>query len=405
MAYQSTGPKQINPTVVAKRTLKAIQEGWPIIVNEGGSSSSKTFSTVFDLILLAAYPDFRKQVLSKHWPDLANKPLRISFVSHSLPHIKRGVYRDFKINMEELGLWDEEQWRATDFIYTFKDGSYIELFGLEDESRARGPRRDILFVNEANLITKGLFDQLAMRTVGPSLIDLNPSDFHCWCYEIADNPKNKRLHSTYKDNIHNLSRSQIEYIESYKDLPDDFMWRVFGCGERGAAKELIYTGYKLINRLPEKGEIFYGLDFGYTNPSALVKVEHYEGANYVQELIYESGLTKPELFAKIKALIDDSAVIYADAAEPDSIEELYRMGLNIKPAKKDVWAGIVSVKSYPLFINGSNLIRETQSYKWKTDKNGNILEEPVKENDHLQDAMRYAIHTHLNKPQINWAWD
>lgn len=400
----STGQREIKPTIVAKRTLQALEDGYPLISNEGGSSSSKTFSTVFILILLAAFPDFRRKVFSKSWPDLANKPLRISFVSHSLPHVKRGVYRDFKVNMNELAIWDDNQWRATDFIYTFKDGSYIELFGLEDESRARGPRRDILYVNEANLIQKQLFDQLAMRTVGPKLIDLNPSDFNCWCYEVADNPKNKRIHSTYKDNIQNLSQSQIEYIESYKDLPDDFLWKVFALGERGAAKELIFTKWQQFDEFPNKGDVFYGLDFGYTNPSGLVKIEHYEGANYVQELIYERGLTKPELFDKIVSLVPEGALIYADAAEPDSIEELYRMGLNIHPAKKDVWAGIVSVKSYPLFIQGKNLVSEMQSYKWKKDKNDNVLEEPVKDHDHLIDATRYAIHTHLNKPQISWEW-
>jgi phage terminase large subunit len=369
-------------TPVFARNQAAFNQGFPIICNEGGSRSSKSYSIIQFLIGLAT-----------------QKKLRISIVSHSLPHIKRGAYRDFREIMTNIGKWSEDQWRATDFVYTFKNGSYIELFGLEDEGKARGPGRDILFINEANLITKPLFDQLAMRTTGQIFLDWNPADFNSWVYEIADNPKNKRIHSTYKDNIHNLSRAQIEYIEHYKTLPDDFMWKVYGLGERGAAKELIYTTWQYYDE-EVTGDVFYGLDFGYTNPTALVKITHVEGANYVEEVLYQSSLTVPDLIGLLKQEIKGKAFIYCDAAEPKTIEEIYKAGFNVVPSDKDVWAGIVGVKSFPLFIrHGSqNLIKELQGYKWKKDKNDNILEEPVKANDHLLDALRYGIFTHLTKP-------
>jgi phage terminase large subunit len=377
----------VETTPVFQKNLAAYQQGFPIICNEGGSRSSKSYSIV--------------QLLCGIAKKEPNK--RISIVSHSLPHVKRGVYRDFKTIMLEIGWWNEEQWRATDFVYTFKNGSYIELFGLEDEGKARGPGRDILFINEANLITKPLFDQLAMRTTGQIFLDWNPADFNSWVYEIADNPKNKRIHSTYKDNIHNLSKAQIEYIEHYRDLPDDFMWKVYGLGERGAAKELIYTQWKYYDK-EVNGDVFYGLDFGFTNPAALVKITHSEGCNYVEELLYQSGLTNPPLIDLIKDLKITKGPIYADCAEPKTIEELYKAGINIIPSDKDVWAGIVGVKSYPLFIRhgSTNLIKELQGYKWKKDKNDNILEEPVKANDHLLDAMRYGIFTHLTMPVVTF---
>jgi phage terminase large subunit len=375
---------EINTTPVFVKNYAAYKEGFPIICNEGGSRSSKSYSIIQLLIMLATQ----------------KKGLRISIVSHSLPHIKRGAFRDFKEILLNIGKWSEEQWRATDFVYTFKNGSYIELFGLEDEGKARGPGRDILFINEANLISKPLFDQLAMRTTGQIFLDWNPADFNSWVYQIADDPKNKRIHSTYKDNIHNLSRAQIEYIEHYKTLPDDFMWKVYGLGERGAAKELIYTQWNYYEDVAH-GDVFYGLDFGYTNPTALVKITHYEGSNYVEEVLYRSGLTVPELIQILKQEIKTKAPIYADCAEPKTIEEIYKAGINVFPSDKDVWAGIVGVKSYPLFIrHGSqNLIKELQGYKWKKDKNDNILEEPVKAEDHLLDAMRYGIFTHLTKPE------
>lgn len=373
---------KIKATPVFYANKKAYEEGYPIICNEGGSRSSKSYSVVQLLIHIA----------------LSNANTRISMVSHSLPHIKRGVYRDFKGIMEQWNIWDEKDFRYTDFIYTFKNGSYIELFGLEDPDKAKGPARDILFVNEANLISKALFDQLLIRTTGQVFLDWNPADFISWVYEVADNPQNKRIHSTYLNNISNLSDSQIRNIEQYKDLPDDFMWKVYGLGERGSAKEIIYTQWKQYDEAPY-GDIFYGLDFGYVHPAALVKVTHHEGQNYFEEIVYQSGLTLSDLSRLIKEKLPERATIYADAAEPKSIEELYRQGFNIKPAQKDVWAGIVKMKSYPinLHYNSKNLRREFMSYKWKKDKNDNVIEEPVKANDDLMDACRYAVFTHLTK--------
>lgn len=373
---------KIKATPVFYANKKAYEEGYPIICNEGGSRSSKSYSVVQLLIHIA----------------ITNPNTRISMVSHSLPHIKRGVYRDFKGIMEQWNIWDEKDFRYTDFIYTFKNGSYIELFGLEDPDKAKGPARDILFVNEANLISKALFDQLLIRTTGQVFLDWNPADFISWVYEVADNPKNKRIHSTYLNNISNLSDSQIRNIEQYKDLPDDFMWKVYGLGERGSAKEIIYTQWKQYDEAPD-GDVFYGLDFGYVHPAALIKVTHHEGQNYFEEIVYQSGLTLSDLSRLIKEKLPERATIYADAAEPKSIEELYRQGFNIKPAQKDVWAGIVKMKSYPinLHYNSKNLRREFMSYKWKKDKNDNVIEEPVKANDDLMDACRYAVFTHLTK--------
>lgn len=302
--------------------------------------------------------------------------------------------------MEACELWNDNQWSATNFIYEFPNGSYIELFGLEDESKARGPGRDILFVNEANLIKKTLFDQLAMRTTGKIFTDWNPADFNSWVYDIADSPKAEKIHSTYLDNIHNLSPLQVEYIESYKDLPDDFMWKVYGLGLRGAAKELIYTSWRVCKELPGRGNVIYGLDFGFTHPCAMVRVEIHEDELYVEQLLYRSGMTLNEVVQFIKSLDIGRAIVYADSAEPKSIEEIKRSGVNIIPADKDVWAGILKVKSMPLNVTASSKDwhSEASSYKWKKDKQDRVLEEPVKVKDDLMDATRYAVFTHLGKP-------
>lgn len=381
--------KKVKTTPVFQRNAFAYSSPAAIICNEGGSRSGKTYSLVQLLIGIAL-----------------NEPgKRISIVSHSLPHIKRGAMRDFRVIMDGMGIWDNDQWSATNFIYSFTNGSYIELFGLEDESKARGPGRDILFVNEANLINKTLFDQLAMRTTGKIFADWNPADFNSWVYDLADAEGTVKIHSTYIDNIHNLSPQQVSYIEAFKDLPDDFLWSVYGLGLRGAAKELIYTNWKYFDEEPAAGDVFYGLDFGFTNPAAMVKIVHYDGANYVTEMLYQSGMTNPDLISRIKQMNVGRKPVYADCAEPKTIEELYKAGLNVKPSDKDVWAGIVGVKSYPLYVSrgSKNLIAELQSYKWKKDKNDNVLEEPVKASDHLADALRYGIFTHLTKPKVVYA--
>ena len=387
-----TQPITVKFTITAKRTLKAIQDGFPIIVNEGGARSGKSYGIIQCLIYLAT-----------------QQRLRISIVSHSLPHIKRGAYRDFRLIMEHWKLWDDNNFSYTEFVYTFKNGSYIELFGLEDEGKARGPGRDILFINEANLLKKELFDQLAMRTTGQILLDLNPADFDCWCYVLADKPENKKIHSTYKDNIENLTKTQVSYIEAYKDA-DPFMWEVFGLGMRGKMTDTIYTHWKLCEELPMKGEIFMGQDFGYNVPSALVLCEYYENSIYVKELIYEPKLTTNDLVEKYKSIgVSKTIEIFCDNAEPKTIEELCRAGYNAKAADKDVTEGIRKVKSMPLYIteNSSNIVNEIRTYKWRTDRDGKTVsdkdkDEPVKMNDHAMDAMRYAVFTKLSVPSYSW---
>ena len=353
-------------------------------------NSGKTYGTMQNLVLYAIeYPG-----------------TRISCVSRSLPHVKKGLFRDFQQLLKQ-GVTQLGEMRWTDFTFHFENGSYIEFFGLEDPDKAHGPGRDILFINEANFVPKAVFDQLAMRTTGKILLDLNPSEFNSWVYDIADNPANLNIHSTYKDNIANLSPQQVAFIEAYQHLPDPFMWQVYGLGLRGASEAIIFRFFELVDGLPGKGEIIYGLDFGFNNPNAMVRCEVYDGDVYVEEMLYQSNLTKGELEEFMKTIDFGSNYIYADAAEPDSIEQLYRAGFNIHPSNKDVWNGIMTLKSKRLFIKrtSSNLLSELRSYKWKVDKNDVIKEEPEKLNDHLIDAMRYAVHTYFTKPQpvlIGW---
>ncbi len=374
-------------TPVFKANKNALESGqYRVMANEGSTRSSKTFSIA--------------QLLSLYVPHKYKKSITI--VSPSLPHLKRGARRDFINCLQAAGIYSDKQFNKTDNIYTYpKTGSYVEFFGVEDSSKVHGPSRDILYLNEANLISEETYRQLAIRTNESILMDYNPADEYSYVYKIADAPGNKIIHSTYKNNLGNLTPQIIAEIESLKDA-DENLWKVYGLGLRGTSSETIYNHWKIIDAMPGCDLFFYGLDFGYNHPSALVKIGVLDGKIYVEEILYETKLTTNDLTDVIKIFgITRSSEIFCDAAEPKTIEELKRMGLQAKPAIKSVYDGIQLIKSYPLYIvkNSTNLIKEIKSYKWKKDKEGNVLDEPVKFMDHALDAMRYGIFSRLSKPK------
>ncbi len=385
--------KQVKYTPVFTANKEAYESGkYRVICNEGSSRSSKTYSE----LQLASY-------ISLH-PEIYGRK-EITVVSPSLPHLKRGARKDFLDIADEWGFYNDNRFNKTDNIFTFPSGSYCEFFGVEDTGKVRGPGRDILIVNEANLINKTIYIQLALRTREVIFMDYNPADEYSYVYEIADKEGNKKIHSTYLNNRSNLPQSQVNEIEALKDA-DENLWKVFGLGLRGTSSETIYTHWKEIDNFPQCDDICYGLDFGFNHPTALIKVGFLDGKVYIDEQIYESKLTNDDLAYLIKTLgITRNTEIFAETARPEAIEEIRRSGLNIKPADKSVIDGINMVKSMPLFITrkSTNTIKEIKSYKWKTDKDGKVLDEPVKFNDDAMDAMRYAIYTRMFTPKRVYA--
>ena len=123
---------------------------------------------------------------------------------------------------------------------------------------------------------------------------------------------------------------------------------------------------------------------------------------YVIKELYESHLTNADLIEKMRDFVDTDSIIYADSAEPARIEELNRAGFWVKPAYKSVKDGIDFVKRHRVHIHKEcvNTIEEIEMYSWKTDKEGNILEEPVKFKDHSLDALRYAMTIYFENTEI-----
>jgi len=377
---------EVEYTDVFEKNLDALESGnFRVIANQGSTRSGKTYSIC--------------QLLALYIPFNAKKS--ISIVSPSLPHLKRGARRDFLEIMESAGIYSDDNFNKTDNIYHYPNGSYVEFFGAEEPGKVRGPGRDILYINEANLLSFPIYTQLALRTK-EIILDFNPVDEMSWVYEVADKPGNILIHSTYKDNPF-LPKEQVDEIEGLQ-LADENLWKVFGLGLRGSSSEIIYTHWKT-GEFPSNCEVVYGVDFGYNVPSSVIKIGFKDGCLYVEEMLYETKLTTGDLIERIKALgIARSDELFCDNAEPKTIEEMTRAGFNAKPAEKDVYAGIQKVKSMPLFVSpgSSNLLKEIKSYKWKLDKDGKIHpdEVPVKFMDHAMDAMRYGIYTKLNRPQF-----
>lgn len=297
--------------------------------------------------------------------------------------------RDWNELMELKGQYDPAKHNKTDHVYQYPLGSYIEFFSVDDSKRVRGPGRDILHVNEANLLSLDTWRQLILRTKKVIILDWNPAEEFHWIYdEVIPRNDCKLIITTYKDNPF-ITQEQKREIERFQDIDDNF-WRVYGLGERGTHKNTIYQKYTLFDRWPDVDYCF-GLDFGFTHPNALVKVAEEEDDLYFEQCLYEPGITAHDLAVKIKPIVGYKYV-YCDSARPDIIEELIREGISAYPADKSVKEGIDFIRSHRIFVHKESVDfqKEMRSYKWKQRPTGESLDEPVKAFDDLMDAGRYG---------------
>jgi len=353
-----------------KKRLRCIQ---------GGTSASKTISIILLLIDMAQ----RDEV-----------PTITSIVSESFPHLKRGAIRDFLSIMQEHNYFKDVRWNKSDYIYTFETGSQIEFFSADQPGKVRGPRRDRLFINEANNISYETFDQLEVRTKSLIFLDWNPT-VSFWYYDkVANRNDVDFLILTYKDN-EALDSAIVASIEQRKF--NKSWWRVYGQGELGEIEGRIYRDWKIVDELPHEARLErYGLDYGYTNdPTAIVAIYYYNGGYIFDEITYQKGLSNKQI-ADILTNQPKSLVV-PDSAEPKSNDELKLYDINIFPAKKgqgSVSQGIQFVQDQRCSVTkrSVNLIKEYRNYIWLVDKDGKILNVPDPAcADHSLDAIRYAM--------------
>lgn len=314
--------------------------------------------------------------------------------------------RDFFEILNNLDLYNESNHNKSDHTYLL-NGNTFEFISLDQPQKKRGTKRHYLFCNEANELSWEDFFQLIIRTEEKVYIDFNPSETHHWIYDkVLSRDDATLIKSTYLDNPF-LTSELVKEIERLKYTDDEY-WKIYGLGERGFSKSIIFNRVEIIGTVPaEAKELAIGLDFGFTNdPTAIIEVYEQEGALILNELIYERGLTNQDIAGTLHNFgIDRRRVIFGDSAEPKSIEEIYRLGFNIKPASKgkdSINIGIDLMKRYKIKVTSKskNLISELNSYKWQEDKNGYLINKPIDSNNHAIDAVRYAVMMSKARPNI-----
>lgn len=347
----------------------------------GGTSSSKTISILMWLI----------DYCQTHGGKI------ISVVSESFPHLKKGARRDFQNIMTAHGYWKDDKWNETNSTYTFDDNTIMEFFSADQPAKVRGPRRDILYINEANNINYETYTQLEIRTKDIVWLDSNPTHEY-WIYtEIIPKMDIDFITLTYKDN-EALSQNIIDSIESRQGNKNWF--KVYGLGQLGDLEGKVYKGWLQIDSIPHEARLErYGLDFGYSNdPTAIVAVYRYNGGFIFDEITYQKGLSNRQI-ADIWQNEERHALMLCDSAEPKSIDELVSYGVNAQPANKgqgSVLQGIQWVQDQRISVTkrSINLIKEYRGYMWLTDRDTDRPTNTPQPNDnHAMDALRYAMET------------
>lgn len=359
-----------------------------IRVIQGGTSASKTISILLALI---------------HEAQSDATPTLTSITAESIPHLKRGAMRDFKNILKSSHYWKEDNWNATDSIYTFETGSQIEFFSTDNADKLRGGRRDRCFMNEANNNTFDAFEQLEVRTKEYFYIDYNPTtEFWAHTELVGKRDDVDFVILTYLDNeaLSPEIRGSIEQRKTRKSW-----WQVYGLGLLGDVEGKIYKGWQILEEVPPEARLRRrGLDYGYTNdPSAIVDVYEYNGGLLLDEVLYQKGMSNKELADVIKT--KEPILTVGDSSEPKSNDEIKLYGINIVGASKgpgSVNQGIQLMQDKIIYVtaHSTNLLNEYKNYMWMMDKDGKIINTPEGGRDHALDASRYAITSLLNTPKI-----
>ncbi len=360
-----------------------------IVVNQGGTSSGKTYA-ILQVLMLYAVAQQRKV---------------ITVVGQDIPNLKSGALRDaLKITDESDTIKNAIlSYNKSERVFQFRNGSIIEFRSYADPQDAKSGKRDYLFINEANGISWDIYQELSLRTKTRVYIDYNPNA-EFWVHDRLLGKKNVKL--IISDHRHNpfLNFEMRQKIESIKN-EDIELWKVYARGLTGKISGLVLNNWHLCDDIPPRAKLVaIGLDFGFTNDeTGCLAVFKQNGELWVDELFYETGLTNPDIANQLSSIgLSKNALIVADSAEPKSIEELRRLGWNIVPAKKGADSINISIdilKRYKLNISrrSINLRRELARYKWKTDLAGRTLNEPIDRWNHLIDPLRYVA---LNQLKI-----
>jgi phage terminase large subunit len=360
-----------------------------IVALQGSSRAGKTYNALLWIIFSYCNKNTGKVV---------------SICRKTLPSLKATVLRDFLEILRNNELYSDVYHNKTSNEY-WLNGNLIEFFSLDMGSRVRGRKRDMLFINEANEIDYEAWNQLLFRTDGKVngvILDYNPHDQFHWIYDKVLERDDCNLYiTTFMDNPF-ISETLKDELLRLKDTDPDY-WRVYGLGLRGQSRSLVFK-FHICNEIPATAKLLsYGLDFGFASDPSALCATYLDGDNmYTKELLYEKGLTNQDLVKEFQRLgLDRRDEIYADSSEPKSIEEIHRMGWNIKGKKKyEINYGIDLVRRYKLHITKDSIngIKELENYKYIEDRNNNPTNKPLDKFNHFCDSLRYSVVHKLSYP-------
>lgn len=362
------------------------KEGWKddkikYVINQGGTSSTKTYSILQILLMLSL-----------------KYPYKIDIVGLSVPHLKSGVLNDMQSICRQAGFEFDEHYKESDKVFKYGQG-VINFLAFDKLGKAHGGRRDILFLNEANHLNYSIAEQLMIRTRKKVFIDYNPTNAF-WVHKqtlVNEPDKAFFIKSTYKDNPF-LEQSIIDSIESRKGDGNNNFWRVYGLGELGIAEGLVFNNFEQKDFDINSFENYRnGVDWGFSqDPFAFVRCA-IEGKDlYVCQEIYQKGLLNKDSAPMVKCITQDE-IVRCDSAEPKSVAEFRQLGvraISVRKGAGSVESGIKFLQSFEhIYIHPSchNVYDEFCNYQWRLDKNGEEMPEPVDDFNHAIDALRYAL--------------
>lgn len=341
--------------------------------------------------------------------------------------VRESLWRDFKDRIEEAELTEQFDLNESTMTAVFRPtGNTVLSRGFKKSSGNRTAKLKSLagathvIIEEAEEIAEEDFRQLddTLRTKKSENIQIirifNPPSKNHWIwrrwYNLQPAPKEGyyqaipkqdpqllSIHSTYLDNLQNIHKSSLETWSGYEKTDPEYYYTIIQGLISEGVRGRIYKHFQAVKEMPNEYPKFYGLDWGWNDPVALVECENHNKKIWLKELVYKSGITNEELSNMMADLgISRTAPIYADSAEPKDIEQMKRLGWNVKPSVKgndSVRNGIKFLQQHEVFVteNSLNLWKESENYRWRLDQYKKPTEEPEDKDNHLMDAIRYAM--------------
>lgn len=368
------------------------------VVLYGGAGSGKTYSVADKFALEVVRQDIQKDI-----------PLKFVVIRRSLPSLKRTCIPIIKQEFSRLNI--HFHLHKQDMIAEVGNKSviyFISVNNKEDFEKVKSITDvDFIWLEEANEIPLEVYQgiiKLRLRggkgMYAQRIFTFNPISRFIWLYDyhfVNDYDKALKIQVNIEDNIYKDPLFEKE-LDALKDQNLN-LYKVYRLGEFGSLDGIIYPQCKKVRMIPKTADIFYGLDFGFNNPSALIQESKIDNEYYEEQLLYQTHLTNSELIEKLKDIIPvelRKKPMYCDSAEPDRIKEICNAGFNAMPADKRVMLGIDYCQRQVILMHqdSNDLIKENDTYSWRTDKDGKKIDDPVKFDDHLMDCRRYAIFTH-----------